>query len=152
MTGIYLGGLLPSALLPYAGGNIIVACTLAAVTALFVSSYGLTRVLDDQSPVRDPWAPSPAKKGPSTQEVPLPAHLASRLTPREREIATLMLQAVPNYGIEEQLRLAPGTLKTHVSHIYQKLGVNSRPRLMLLALNPNSAEQEDSGESNHSAD
>ncbi|NPV70713.1 MAG: hypothetical protein HPY55_08735 [Firmicutes bacterium] len=132
VTGILLGSLLSAWLLPHTGTDIIVACALTAVTALFLATYGLIRVLGAESlrasyPLHQPRL--------STPGVSLPPDVAARLTPREREIAQLMLHAVPNSAIEVRLNLAPGTLKTHIAHIYQKLGVNSRQRLTLLALN-----------------
>ncbi|MFK0087308.1 LuxR C-terminal-related transcriptional regulator [Pseudomonas sp. NPDC090755] len=48
------------------------------------------------------------------------------LSERELEIMLLLAQALPNKKIARALGLSPETVKWHLSHIYSKLGVNSR--------------------------
>lgn len=51
------------------------------------------------------------------------------LTRREGEILTLLLNHKTNREIGEELCISIGTVKTHVRHIYEKVGVNSREEL-----------------------
>ena len=48
------------------------------------------------------------------------------LTLKEREVLALMSQGMPNRLIAERLDISPGTLKTHIHHIYRKLSVSDR--------------------------
>jgi DNA-binding NarL/FixJ family response regulator len=52
-----------------------------------------------------------------------------QLTPREREIATLVLSGLRNRQIAERLNLTEGTVKVYLHGIYQKVGVTSRMEL-----------------------
>lgn len=56
------------------------------------------------------------------------------LTPREREILTLIAQGMSNTEIAEALTLSINTVKTHRLHIYQKLELHSRAELIDYAL------------------
>lgn len=51
------------------------------------------------------------------------------LTPRERQIAKLLLQGVPNHGIAERLSLSVRTVENHRTSLYRKLRVNSYEEL-----------------------
>lgn len=48
------------------------------------------------------------------------------LSPREAEVFTHLLRGSTAPHIGEELVLTTGTVKTHISHIYHKLGVNTR--------------------------
>lgn len=48
------------------------------------------------------------------------------LTPRELEVLQLVSQGASNRQIGEQLMLSEATVKSHLVHIYDKLGVRSR--------------------------
>jgi two-component system nitrate/nitrite response regulator NarL len=48
------------------------------------------------------------------------------LTDREGEILVLIAEGLSAPGIGARLHLAPGTVKTHLSHLYEKLGVSDR--------------------------
>ena len=52
------------------------------------------------------------------------------LTPREGEILMLVLGRHTNAEVAEQLSLSPNTVKTHVSSILRKLGLESRQEIM----------------------
>lgn len=54
------------------------------------------------------------------------------LTSREGEVLWLLAQGRQNAEIAEELFIARGTVKAHVSHIYEKLGVRSRGELIEL--------------------
>lgn len=59
--------------------------------------------------------------------------LAELLTPREIEIVRLVAQGHRNKEIAWRLSISEGTVKLHVHHIYEKLGVNSRVELAAYA-------------------
>ncbi len=52
--------------------------------------------------------------------------LLSRLTAREREVLTLLADGHPAPVIAAMLSLAPGTVKSYVRIVYDKLGVSNR--------------------------
>ncbi len=51
------------------------------------------------------------------------------LTPREAEVAELVLQGLRNRQIGERLGITEGTVKIYLHTIYQKLGISSRLEL-----------------------
>ena len=53
------------------------------------------------------------------------------LTPREESVAALVARGLPNKALATQLGLSEGTVKVHLSRIYDKLGVSSRTQLAL---------------------
>lgn len=48
------------------------------------------------------------------------------LTPREHEVLALAAEGLSVARIGERLFLSPSTVKTHLAHIYEKLGVSDR--------------------------
>ena len=50
------------------------------------------------------------------------------LTRREEELLCLLVAGRTNREIGEELTISIGTVKTHVHHIYEKVGVSSRER------------------------
>lgn len=56
------------------------------------------------------------------------------LTEREREVLTLMIEGLNNTQIAGRLTVSPSTIKSHVSNILSKLGVESRTEAVTLAL------------------
>ena len=59
------------------------------------------------------------------------AKTAPRLTPRERELASLIAQGLDNAQIAAQLGVADKTVRNALSALYSKLGVDSRPRAVV---------------------
>jgi ATP/maltotriose-dependent transcriptional regulator MalT len=59
--------------------------------------------------------------------------LANRLSPREHEVFVLVAQGLSNKQIAELLYISEATVKVHVHHIYDKLGVRSRTALAVEA-------------------
>lgn len=57
-----------------------------------------------------------------------------RLSPRESEILVLLAQGRTRTYIQEELVLAENTVKTHVTHIYGKLGVRDRQDMIDIVL------------------
>jgi DNA-binding CsgD family transcriptional regulator len=57
--------------------------------------------------------------------------MSDRLTPQERRVSALAAQGLSNDAIASRLRVSAGTVKTHLEHVYAKLGVHSRRELML---------------------
>jgi DNA-binding NarL/FixJ family response regulator len=54
------------------------------------------------------------------------------LTAREREVPTLIARGRSNTESTEDLRLAPGTLRTHIGRIFAKLGLRDRVQAVIL--------------------
>jgi len=71
-------------------------------------------------------SPSPAKvpEGP-------------RISPREREILRLLTDGYTNEEIAERLNCAAATVKTHLLHLFRKLGVRDRVSAAVAALRGN---------------
>ncbi len=57
-----------------------------------------------------------------------------KLTPREREILTLLAEGHSGPEIARTLYLSPATVKTHLSNIYEKLEVSDRAAAVAKAL------------------
>lgn len=59
------------------------------------------------------------------------------LSEREREVLRLLVEGRSNPEIAELLNVGRSTVKTHVSHIMEKLGVNTRVEVAKLAIKHN---------------
>ncbi len=51
---------------------------------------------------------------------------ALALTPKEWEVLRLIGEGCSNEGIAQRLFVAPSTVRSHIKHVYQKLGIGSR--------------------------
>jgi DNA-binding NarL/FixJ family response regulator len=59
---------------------------------------------------------------------------AGDLSERELEVLRLLVDGASNKGIAQRLSLSENTVKAHVSHIFGKLGVQSRTEAVTVAL------------------
>jgi two-component system nitrate/nitrite response regulator NarL len=66
-------------------------------------------------------------------DVPTPAAMRNRLTPREIVVLVLVGQGQSNKQIARELNLSEATAKVHVRHIMRKLGAVNRTQVALLA-------------------
>jgi len=67
-------------------------------------------------------------------EMRTPEHSLEPLTEREIEVLRLLAQGKSNREISQQLNIGEQTVKTHVSHVLDKLGVPSRTQAALYAI------------------
>lgn len=65
----------------------------------------------------------------------------ARLTQREAEVFALLAQGRNGVYIQQQLGVSYNTVKTHVSHIYAKLGVHTHQELIDLTMRRGAAER-----------
>ena len=105
---------------------VVVAVAVVVATALFLSEKQLTT----------PWGT--VLKTLSGQSFGDRSRIGAKcdelskqfgLTSREAEILTLLAQGKQQGQIAHDLYIAPSTVKTHIKHLYQKLGVHSRKGL-----------------------
>jgi DNA-binding CsgD family transcriptional regulator len=80
---------------------------------------------------------SPAGEGtiavilvPERQHTPPQLPESWQITPRERRVLTLVTQGLTNQQISEALVISGNTVESHLSHAYEKLGVNSRTQFL----------------------
>ena len=77
------------------------------------------------------FAVAPASAAPARP--PACSIKGTSLTPTEREVVKLLAEGLTNPQIAERLYIGRGTVKTHVAHIFAKLGVSTRAELASLA-------------------
>jgi DNA-binding NarL/FixJ family response regulator len=80
----------------------------------------------------DPDAMSRVLHSPSPREHAA-AERAGTLTGREREVVKMIAAGLRNRDIGERLAISENTVKVHLHNIYEKLGVEGRLELLLLA-------------------
>ncbi|WP_320670069.1 response regulator transcription factor [Patulibacter defluvii] len=85
---------------------------------------GLRRTLDGE-PVRDAL--------PAVADAPAAAAAGPHLTPRERQVLTLLAEGCSNRQIAERLVLSEPTVKGHVGRLLAKLGARSRLQVVVRA-------------------
>jgi DNA-binding NarL/FixJ family response regulator len=75
-----------------------------------------------------------AISSPPPQPAPDLAHLTvAHLTPREREVLHLIGAGSTNRDIAQQLFISEGTVKTHVTHLLNRLSLRNRAQLAIYA-------------------
>jgi len=78
------------------------------------------------------WVVKALEEREPARAVPAPGN--SQLTGREEEIVRMVAEGLPNGEICATLGLSAHTVKNHLSHIYEKLGVSNRVELLFYAL------------------
>jgi NarL family two-component system response regulator LiaR len=68
------------------------------------------------------------------REVRLPDKSRDLLTDRETDVLRLLARGKSNKEISQELGIGESTVKTHVSHVLEKLGVPSRTQAVLYAI------------------
>lgn len=58
----------------------------------------------------------------------------SKLTPRERQLLDLLTRGHSNKELADMLKISFDTVRTHLSHIYEKMNVRSRTEAAALYL------------------
>ena len=71
---------------------------------------------------------------------PVPSGPLGRLTPRQRQVLSLLAEGKSNKEIASELGLAAGTVKIHVSSIFKALNVNNRTLAVIAANEMRSAQ------------
>ncbi|MGH3756014.1 MAG: response regulator [Pseudonocardiaceae bacterium] len=66
------------------------------------------------------------------QHAPTPAEMA-QLTPREREVLTLLARGMSNADVATQLFISEATVKTHLARVMMKLGVREKAQAVAAA-------------------
>jgi DNA-binding NarL/FixJ family response regulator len=66
------------------------------------------------------------------QHIPTPTQM-SQLTPREREVLTLLAQGLSNTEVARQLIISEATVKTHLARVMMKLGVRQKTQAVIAA-------------------
>jgi DNA-binding NarL/FixJ family response regulator len=69
----------------------------------------------------------------ATLRAPAPPKELDELTGREREIFRLIAEGLSNAEIGRELFISETTVKTHVTHVFQKLNVRDRVQAVVLA-------------------
>jgi DNA-binding NarL/FixJ family response regulator len=103
-----------------------------------VSSVELRRAVHDAANGSSPLQPAVATKvvGELVRRLaqdPQPPAATPILSQREREVLALISGGASNKEIATRLFIAEGTVKNHVTHIFEKLGVEGRTQAALKA-------------------
>ena len=122
------------------GASSLAGAIRQAVAGNLVLSPTSSAIISDQARL---WANGSAQPSESTSKQtqtrqstsPLPHGIT--LSEREREVLKLVVDAKPNKPIATRLRLSEATIKTHVSAIIAKLGVQDRVGAVVYALQHN---------------
>jgi two-component system, NarL family, response regulator LiaR len=96
-----------------------------------VQGYELCRAIKAAAAGQVQLAPQAAAR--LMREISSPER-SETLTGRENEVLLLLSQGLSNKAIAQHLALGEKTIKTHVSHILVKLGVQSRTQAVLAAV------------------
>ncbi|WFR84437.1 response regulator transcription factor [Arthrobacter sp. Y-9] len=106
-----------------------------------VDAGAMGYILKDAAPDEIFAAVRGASRGQSHMSAPVASRLFQQmrnpdeaLTPREAELLTLLTQGLSNKELGRKLFISEATVKTHLAHIYAKLGVDSRAAAIAKAL------------------
>lgn len=76
----------------------------------------------------------PAASAERPAERPLPTGTPEGLTPQEMKVLRLVGDGLSNRQIAEKMQVAPSTVRSHLKHLYSKLGLRSRSEAVSYAL------------------
>ena len=76
---------------------------------------------------------APVAEG-STQMRPPCASTSERLTPREREVMTLVVEGQPNKAIAHRLKIALRTVEIHRARVMEKMEARNLSELVRMAI------------------
>lgn len=123
-------------------GKIVAAVSLKAVplaALLFVLAAGIAFLMLSPLSYRQmfsaAWMPDIYKADmqlPKEEEEKKDCFHGYQLTPRQKEIAALLLAAKTRRQIAAELGLSESTVKMHAGELYRRLGINSRTELFCL--------------------
>jgi DNA-binding NarL/FixJ family response regulator len=97
---------------------------LAAATASGGAGPGGTG--DRSGVAQGAWSGPEGTVAPGPETVSRPSAAASELTPRELEVLQLIAQGRSNAEIAAALFVSAATVKTHVNHVFAKIGARDR--------------------------
>jgi ATP/maltotriose-dependent transcriptional regulator MalT len=69
----------------------------------------------------------------SGEEEILRGETVSELSPREKEILSLIIRGLSNQELSDTLFISMSTVKTHINHIFAKLDVKNRSQAIIKA-------------------
>lgn len=69
----------------------------------------------------------------STTKLQPSAQVLEELTPRERQVLRLLATGATNKKIADELFISEGTVKTHVKHLFERLGCDNRTEVGIMA-------------------
>ena len=99
-----------------------------------VSASELANAIRDAHTGRPTLAPEAAKALIHTATHRSPPAIGHDLTPREKEVLTLMVKGLNNSDIAERLVVSRSTVRFHVSNVLSKLQVTTRTEAVAVAL------------------
>ena len=111
------------ATLARATAEVRIALEQAAIAAEEAAAYARA-VANVLSSLSDRAIPAPAPRTPCAD---------SPLSPREREVLSLVAEGRSNKAIADALSVSPNTIKTHVASLFTKLNADSRVQLATIA-------------------
>ena len=106
-----------------------------------VDAGAMGYLLKDAAPEEIFAAVRGAVQGKSVMSAPVASRLFQKLrnpdevlTPREAELLSLLTQGLSNRDLGKRLFISEATVKTHLAHIYAKLGVETRAAAIATAI------------------
>lgn len=106
-----------------------------------VDAGAMGYLLKDAAPEEIFSAVRGAVQGKSVMSPPVASRLFQQLrnpgevlTPREAELLSLLIEGLSNKELSQRLFISEATVKTHLAHIYAKLGVETRAAAIATAI------------------
>lgn len=96
---------------------------------LHLSSPAFTKLRYSATPEKV-WS----RRSRSLMDQSIPSHVDQQPTPREREVINLLARGAGTPEIAEVLGVGTTTVRTHLQHLFIKLGVHSRLELVAFAI------------------